>query len=220
MGNQLVSVHTEPRAIDLTGPTADPVTVQVTVSATRAAAGVVGLIIPPCAQREDQGDLRYDLAADDYERFDVLLRPRDGAAGGIYHLRARITDEFGQTLEDVVTVRAQDADGVEDELDIHLDVPALTLTPGETGTLRVRLASHSGDEVHGEAQLISPYGTWDLIGPWTQGFTVPPGEQATLAYDVRVPAHARRMDAWALVKVMAFGRAYYTASIPLAVGTT
>jgi alpha-mannosidase len=219
MGNQLVSVHTEPRAIDLTSPTADPITVQVVVSATHAAAGVVELVIPPCAQREGQGDLRYDLAAGDYERFDVLLRPRDGAAGGIYHLRARITDELGQTLEDVVTVRTRDAGGVEDELDIHLDAPALTLTPGETGTLRVRLASHSADEVHGEAQLISPYGTWDLIGPWTQGFTIPPGGQATLGYDVRVPAHARQMDAWALVKVMAFGRSYYTASIPLAVGT-
>jgi hypothetical protein len=35
---------------------------------------------------------------------------------------------------------------------------------------------------------------------------------------VRVPAHARAMDTWALVKVMAFGRAYYTASVPIAVG--
>jgi alpha-mannosidase len=227
MGNQLVSVHTEPRAIDLTGDltgdlTSDltgPVPVRVTVSATRAAAGTVELIIPCCAQREDPGDLRYDLAAGDYERFDVLLRPRDGAAPGIYHLRARITDTSGQTLEDVVTVRAQDAGKAPDELDIRLDAPTLAVTPGRSAALRVHLASHSRDEIHGEAQLISPYGTWDLIGPWTQGFTVPPGGQATLGYDVRIPAHVRRMDAWALIKVMASGRAYYTESIPLAVGT-
>jgi alpha-mannosidase len=218
MGNQLVSVHTEPRAIDLAGDLADPVPVQVTVSATRAATGTVELIIPSCAQREEPGDLRYDLVAGDYERFDVLLRPRDGAAPGIYHLRARITDPSGQTLEDVVTVRTQDAGKAPDELDISLGTPTLAVTPGGSAALRVRLASHSLDEIHGEAQLISPYGTWDLISPWTQGFTVPPGGQATLAYDVRIPAHARRMDAWALIKVMASGRAYYTASVPLAVG--
>jgi alpha-mannosidase len=215
MGNQPVSVHVEPRAVDLTGP----VPVRVTVSATHAAAGAVELIIPACAQREEPGDLRYDLAAGDYERFDVLLRPRDGADSGIYHFRARITDELGQTLEDVVTVRAGDPGQAPDELDIRLGTSALTVAPGETGALCVRLASHSRDEIPGEAQLISPYGTWDLIGPWAQGFTVPPGGQTTLAYDVRIPAHARPMDAWALVKVMASGRTYYTAPIPFTVGS-
>jgi alpha-mannosidase len=217
MGNQLVDVHAEPRAIDLTGDLTGPVPVQVTVSATRAAAGAVELIIPSCARREEPGDLRYDLAAGEYERFDVLLRPCDGAAPGIYHLRARITDSSGQMLEDVITVRAQDAEAP-DELDIRLDTPTLAATPGGSVALRVCLASHSQDEIHGEAQLISPYGTWDLISPWTQGFTVPPGGQATLGYDVRIPAHARRTDTWALIKVMASGRAYYTASVPLAVG--
>lgn len=80
------------------------------------------------------------------------------------------------------------------------------------------MAGRGRDDIQGEAQLVSPYGTGDLIGPWAQGFTVPPGGRAALAYEVRVPAHARAMDTWALVKVMAFGRAYYTASVPIAVG--
>jgi hypothetical protein len=229
MGNELVSVHAGPGAIDLADADG-PIPVQVTVSATRAAAGTVELIVPSCAQCEEPGDLRYDLAAGDYKRFDVLLRPRDGAAPGIYHLRARITDELGQTLEDVVTVRAGDAGDLlcfpgqptptdlPYELDVRLAASALAVTPGGSATLRVLLIASSRDEITGEAQLISPYGTWDLVGPWAQGFTVPPGGQTTLAYDVRVPAHTRRMDAWALVKVMASGRAYYTAPVSLAVG--
>jgi alpha-mannosidase len=217
MGNELVSVHAGPVAIDLADADG-PIPVQVTVSATRAAAGTVELIVPSCAQCEEPGDLRYDLAAGDYKRFDVLLRPRDGAAPGIYHLRARITDELGQTLEDVVIVRAGDAGDLPDELDVRLAASALAVTPGGSATLRVLLIASSRDEITGEAQLISPYGTWDIVGPWAQGFTVPPGGQATLAYDVRVPAHTRRMDAWALVKVMASGRAYYTAPVSLAVG--
>ena len=214
MGNQLVSVHAEPPLIDLAGP----VPVQVTVSATRAAAGTVEFVIPPCAQRADQGDLRYDLAAGGHQRFTLLLRPRDGVTPGIYHFRARITDEAGQMLEDAVTVRTHGAGEAGGELGISLGTPALAIPPGGTGTLHVQLASRSQDEVHGEAQLISPFGTWELAGPWAQGFTVPPAGHATVAYDVRVPVHARPMDAWALVKVTASGRTHYTASIPLSVG--
>jgi alpha-mannosidase len=213
MGALPVSVYAEPRSVQLAGP----VPVRVTVSATCDAAGTVELVAPGCVQTAAPV-LRYDLPAGGYEQFDVLLRPRDGAIPGIYHLRVRITDEVGQTLEDVVTLRIGDTGAAPDELDIHVGTPALTLTPGEGAELRVCLTSHCQDEVHGEAQLISPFGTWDLVTPWTQGFTLPPGGQAGLAYDVRIPLGTRPMVTWALVKVMATGRAYYTASVPLTVG--
>ncbi|HEU0194679.1 MAG TPA: hypothetical protein VFQ71_10800, partial [Gaiellales bacterium] len=69
------------------------------------------------------------------------------------------------------------------------------------------------------AQLLSPYGTWgtDLhIAPWTQGFTVAPGDGAELRYAVGVPATARPGGHWwALVKVAYFGRLHYTRAIPI-----
>lgn len=96
----------------------------------------------------------------------------------------------------------------------------MTVTPGGGAQLRIRLASGSQDEVHGEAQLISPFGTWELARPWTQAFTVPAGGETVLSYDVQAPAGTRPITAWALVKVMAFGRAHYSESIPLTVAAS
>jgi hypothetical protein len=59
--------------------------------------------------------------------------------------------------------------------------------------------------------MISPWGTWAALGPWTRGFAVPPGEAVTLCYPVRPPAGARPgAHWWALAKVMYFGRIAYS----------
>ncbi len=72
--------------------------------------------------------------------------------------------------------------------------------------------------LRGEAQLISPFGSWQALGPWTAGFTAAPGADVTLPYRVAVPADARPgAQWWALVKVMYFGRARYSPAIPIIV---
>jgi alpha-mannosidase len=213
LGYLPVSVHVEPRSAHV----ADPVSVQVTVSAVRDAAGQVELVTPAGLDAAVPGGLRYDLQADGYEQFDVLVRPSGDAVPGVYHLCARITDELGQTLEDVATLCVGQAGEAPAELEVQVDTPAVTVTPGHGGQLRIRLASYSRDEVHGEAQLISPFGTWELAGPPARAFSVPSGGHTVLSYDVQAPAGTRPITAWALVKVMAFGRTYYTESIPLTV---
>ena len=215
-GYQPVSVHVQPQSAHVTGP----VSIRVTVSAVRDAAGQVELVTPPGLDAAAPGGLRYNLQAGGYEQFDVLVRPRDGAAPGVYHLCARITDELGQTLEDVATLQVGETGEVPAELKVQVDTPAVTVTPGGGAQLRIRLASGSQDEVHGEAQLISPFGTWELARPWTQAFTVPAGGETVLSYDVQAPAGTRPITAWALVKVMAFGRAHYSESIPLTVAAS
>jgi len=223
LGYQPVSVHVEPRSASLTGSTGS-VSVRVTVSAVREAAGDVELVTPPGLPVAAPARLRYDLTAGGYQQFGVVLRPDGGLPPGVYHVRARITDDLGQTLEDVVTVQAGQADdepageAPAGELDVRVDTPAVTVTPGGAAELRIRLTSRSRDEVTGEAQLISPFGTWDLAGPWTRGFTVSPGGCTVLGYGVRATPGTRPMSAWALVKVMAAGRTWYTPSVPLTVG--
>jgi hypothetical protein len=78
--------------------------------------------------------------------------------------------------------------------------------------------------VRGEAQLLSPFGTWgaaeaDLaVGPWIQGFTVPAGGTETLHFTAVAPAGARPGGQWwALARVVAFGQVAYTAAVSLAV---
>jgi len=96
--------------------------------------------------------------------------------------------------------------------------PGLRLAPGDQGELLVRVTSGLASELHGEAQLVSPFGSWEMLAPWTQGFSVAPGASEVLRFGVRVPATARSpMRSWALVKVMYYGRVRYADAIPVVI---
>ncbi len=96
--------------------------------------------------------------------------------------------------------------------------PELTLTPGGRGELTVQVVSGLASPLRGEAQLISPFGTWGVLGPWTMGFSVEPGGSVALRYPVAVPADARPgAHWWALVKIMYFGRVRYTEAVKVTV---
>jgi hypothetical protein len=104
------------------------------------------------------------------------------------------------------------------EADLELDTTAVRLAPGESGELVVRIASHLASQLRGEVQLVSPVGTWEATGPWTQPVTVPPGGGATVRFAVTVPATAAPgWESWLLVKLMYFGRVRYSDSVRLAV---
>ncbi|HKT02612.1 MAG TPA: glycosyl hydrolase-related protein, partial [Rugosimonospora sp.] len=153
-----------------------------------------GLVVAPAGPRA------YDLGPDGYAEFVLRLSAPDAAAG-TYTVAARIRDDLGQVLEDVVTV-AVGAGQVSDPLAVTLDVDGLALSPGETGVLAARLVNGARSEVRGEAQLVSPYGTWGAgpadpsAGPWSQGFAVPALGSAELSWTVRAPAAARPGAHW------------------------
>ncbi len=92
----------------------------------------------------------------------------------------------------------------------------LRLAPGGRGELLVRVTSGLASDLHGEAQLLSPFGTWQMLRPWTQGFSAAPQTSAVLRFAVSVPLTARHGARWwALVKVMYYGRVRYTEAIPV-----
>ncbi|MEU8261688.1 glycoside hydrolase family 38 C-terminal domain-containing protein [Micromonospora sp. NPDC048999] len=212
LGDQPVMVHVEPQVVDLTGPT----TVTVTVSTTGPAAGEVELVIPAGVTATPTGGLCYDLD-DGHRRFEVRVTPREDAVPGVRHLAARVHGEHGQVVEDVTALWIGPGEDRSGPLDVRVETPALDVVPGRPAELRVQLTNPCRAEVHGEAQLISPYGTWELLGPWTQAFSVPPGGLVEVRFPVRVPPATPPMEVWALVKVMAFGTVHYTPSVPIVV---
>ena len=196
------------------------------------AAGVVELDVPAGLAATPAGPLRYDLPALGHAHWDLAVRGAAGAAPGHYFLAARIRDQLGQVLEDATAVMlggarwrpaagpppdglprdallpALDADqqAIAAELEVTVLTPAVRVRPGAAGELAVRLANRAASPVRGEAQLISPYGSWPAVHPWTRGFSVSPGKEVTLRYHVRVPITTRRgTQWWTMVKLMYFG---------------
>ena len=98
-----------------------------------------------------------------------------------------------------------------------MQTPAVAVSAGGAEQIRVELTNRCASEVRGEAQLIAPFGSWHLIGPWTQGFSLGPRERTVLTYQVQVPPDTPPGAFWALVKLMAFGSVTYTPAIPVTV---
>lgn len=247
LGNLPMGVHVHPTAVDLRPAPADgtapaaPAIVTVTVaSATVAAAGRVEFDVPAGLSVNPAGPERYELHPGDHREFDLTVGV-DGAAPGRYFLAARIHDQLGQVLEDVVTVTVHgplrpagtpppDRPNVEPapadpaNVEAVLEPAEVRLAPGSRTVVTLRLTNPHPCAVRGEAQLITPYGTWGgpddelSVDAPIQGFAVPAAATGTLSFPVSAAAGARPGAAWwALARVACFGQVAYTAAVLLAV---
>jgi hypothetical protein len=208
IGNLPVSVHIGPATARLSGP--DRHHLHSSGGGARRAGGAAWTVRRP-------PPLEYDLAAGEHAEFTLTVRTE---RTGTYFLSARIGDELGQVIEDTTTVIAGGA-GEDTPVSVAVEPEALLLPSGGESEIVVRLSNRTGGEVRGEAQLISPVGTWGLgadalVTPWTQGFAVAPGSTTDLRYALRARADARPgAHWWALIKMAYFGRLHYTPAIPV-----
>jgi hypothetical protein len=237
-GNMPVAVHFAPTRVAL--PQAgDTATLTLTVGCgVEPATGTVELDVPDGIVVSSADDLRYELAPGGYAAWHLTVRAAPGTAAGRYFAAARITDEFGRVIEDTAMVAVgerkwpdpelppeQTIEALQDdyvagaaELEVAVLTPELRLVPGGEGVIEVKVTNGLASGLHGEAQLVSPFGTWPLLGPWTQGFAAAPGDSATLRFTVRAPATERPGSRWwALVKIMYFGRVRYTEAVPVSI---
>ena len=241
-GNLPVAVHLSPVRVALPIPGPDPgeaAALTLTVGCgAEPASGTVELAAPGEVTVTASRDLRYDLAPGGYAAWDLAVRVPPGTAPGRYFVGARIRDDLGHLIEDTAMVavgerrwpdpalpaeetlelmQADYAAGAA-EADVAVLTPGLRLEPGSDGELQVRVTSGLASELRGEAQLVSPFGSWEMLEPWTQGFSVAPGASTVLRFAVHVPVNARHAQWWALVKVMYYGRVRYTEAIPVVIG--
>ncbi|WP_084961628.1 glycoside hydrolase family 38 C-terminal domain-containing protein [Thermoactinospora rubra] len=178
----------------------------------------------------------FRLEPGGHVRFPVAVTPTPGQ--GLHFVAAR-TAVGGQVVEDVLTVALGEApelpvpgpvpeDGVAAQgtkaaegratgLVVETAADTLSLRPGERSRLVVRLANTTSGEIRGEAQLASPWGTWEMLPSVVQGFTVGAGETAEVSFPVEVPSDAPAGHSWALAKVMWFGRCQYAPVVRLEV---
>jgi alpha-mannosidase len=240
-GNLPVTVHFSPVRVALAEPGEVAALTLTVACGADPAAGEVELVTPAgvaVAPVSPGRDLRYQLAPGGYAAWDLSVRVPPGTAPGRYFVAARIRDDLGHLVEDTAMVAVgerlwtdpdlppeeslelmqADYSAGAAEADLAVLTPGLRLAPGDQGELLVLVTSGLASELHGEAQLVSPFGSWEMLGPWTQGFSVEPGASTVLRFGVHVPAAARSpMRSWALVKVMYYGRVRYTEAIPVVI---
>jgi alpha-mannosidase len=171
-------------------------------------------------------------------RFPVTVTPLSDPAG-LHFVSAR-TSAGGQLIEDITTVAIGDglpqlpvpgpppasgsavkgttsAEARPTGLSITPVTETLSLRPGDRTALVLRLTNSTAGEIRGEAQLASPWGTWSLLPQVIQGFAVPADESALVSFPVEVAEDASTGHAWALAKVMWYGRCQYAPAIRLEV---
>ena len=235
-GNLPVAVHFSPTRVALAEPDEAGLLTLTVGCGPEPASGTVELILPDGITVTTEPDLRYDLAPGGYAAWDLTVRAAPATGPGRYFAAARIRDEHGHVIEDTAMVavgerrwpdpalppeealEVMQADFIAAAAEMELAVltPELRATPGSRGEVRISVRTQLASEAHGEAQLVSPFGTWDLVSPPTQGFSVTAREPAVLRFEVTVPATARPgTRSWALVKVMYFGRVRYSQAIPI-----
>ncbi len=236
-GNLPVAVHLSPGRIALpeaaAGGTEEATAeLRLTVACGPGpAAGTVQLAADDGLLLDPAGPLTYDLRPRGYACWDLAVRARPGARPGRHFVAAQIADGVGQVLEDAALVSVgeppapaldlpldellprylADQQATAAELDLTLLTPDPRVPPGGRGEIAVRLSNATASQIRGEAQLVSPFGSWAGARPWTQGFSADQGGDVTLAFTVTAPPTARPgQHWWALVKVMYFGRVRYS----------
>jgi alpha-mannosidase len=239
-GNMPVAVHLSPPRLAIASQETGSLRLTVACGPDPAA-GEIQIAVPPGLDVKPAGPLAYDLPGRGHAAWDLTLRQLDGAAAGHRFVTARICDEAGQQIEDAVLVAAgetgpagalaaldpaallvaaeADKRAIEAEADLTVASRELTLAPGETGEIEVSVASRTAGAIHGEVQLISPWGSWACLPQWATGFSADAGAAATLGFPVTVPADARPGQRWwAVAKVMYWGRTRYSESVEIIIG--
>ncbi|MEV4011211.1 NEW3 domain-containing protein [Nonomuraea angiospora] len=185
------------------------------------------------------GHLRFPVTVTPPPRTPANERAHPAIGPGLHFISARTSAGAGQLIEDVTTVAltttpelpnpvpsppsgtitqgTASAEAHPTGLSISPVTDALTLHPGTSACLVLRLTNTTCDEIRGESQLASPWGSWHLLPEVIQGFTIAPGETADVSFPVEVPEDAPNGHAWALAKVMWFGRCQYAPAIRLEV---
>jgi hypothetical protein len=221
-------------------PTAGTVLLDVPAALTLSSVNWAGPARGPETEEQDAepGKLPFRLASGGYAAWDVVVQVPANAEQARHFVAARLIDDTGQVLEDIAVVAVGEPEPPAPTIPLDQLLPALEkislaeaaeaeltmvtthveLPPGESGTVTARLSNTTASEIRGEAQLISPHGSWPAHKPWITGFATDPGTETDLSFDVAMPRDARPGQRWwALVKVMYFGRLRYSEPIWIAV---
>ena len=87
----------------------------------------------------------------------------------------------------------------------------------ESARLTATVGTDACADLSLEAHLISPWGTWEWIGPAALGAALPARGTVELGFDVTPPAWVEPGQWWALIRIGCAGRLVYSPSVKVIV---
>src|SRR5271166_2279751 len=225
LGGLPAVAHLHPQSA--TAEPGDPVVLRITAASDcsdSALDGVVTLVCPD-GWSAAPAELPFTLRSGAHLETDVVLTIPGHAEPGLYPVRAqlRLTDPeapaaWRQVVEDVSVVTVGSASDELVELLYLIERPAdVELRAGASARLAVTVATHARADLALEAHLISPWGTWEWIGPAALGAVLPARGTAELVFDVTPPPWLEPGQWWALIRVGCAGRLVYSPAVKVTV---
>jgi alpha-mannosidase len=180
------------------------------------------VLVCPAGWSATPAELPFTLQPGQGAEADVDVRVPPHAGPGRYPLRARlcVTGDvpmaWRQVVEDVCLVSVGECDA--DRPVFLVDGPADVQVPAGAATrLTVTVGTDACAELALEAQLVSPWGTWEWIGPPALGAVLPARGTVELGFDVAPPCWLAPGRWWALVRVGCAGNLLYSPAVQVAV---
>jgi alpha-mannosidase len=182
-------------------------------------------LLCPDGWTADPVELPFMLPPGEHLDTEVVLTAPPDTAPGLYPVRAEIAltgnhvvmpPSWRQVVEDVcvVSVGTPAADGL---LRLVSGPSAVDLAPGESARLTVTVGTDAHSDIAVEAHLISPWGTWEWMGPAATGAELAARSTVELGFDVAPPPWQPPGEWWALIRVGGAGRLLYSDAVKVVV---
>ncbi|KAA8957963.1 NEW3 domain-containing protein, partial [Mycobacterium sp.] len=222
LGGLPAVAHLHPQRV--TVPAGGEVRLRLTAAGDATDTALAGRVVLVCPRgwSAAPAELPFTLAPGQWADADVVVRVPEHADPGRHPVRAqlRLTGDvpaaWRQVVEDVCTVSVGSAD--DGPLAYLADGPAeVEVVAGDSARLTVTVGSGAGAELALEAHLISPWGTWEWIGPAAQGAVLPARGTVELGFDVAPPRWVQPGRWWALVRVGCAGSLLYSPAVTVTV---
>jgi len=226
LGGLPAVAHLHPH--NVTAGPGEELTLRLTVAVDRTDDGLRGTVRLLCPQRwsTGQGELPFELPAGGHAEREVVLRVPVDAGPGRYPVRAQLSLQgddlpaaWRQVVEDVcvVSVGSASAPAHGDVLRLDREPEPVTVLAGRSARLSVAVATDAHADLAVEAHVISPWGTWEWIGPPSVGAELPAEGKVELGFDVAPPPWVEPGEWWALIRVTGAGRLLYSPAVPVQV---
>lgn len=222
LGGLPAVAHLHPHRMEVQAGAVVPLRLTAASDATDTALhGRVRLVAPPDWEI-GMAELPFVLPPGEYLESTVEVAVPETAAPGLYPMRAELACTGGaipaswhQTVEDVCVMSL----GRHDDalLGMVTEPVGVDVKAGDVAQLRVTVGTDAHADLAVEAHAISPWGTWEWLGPNIIGDVLPARGTVELVFDVAPPVWVEPGQWWALIRVACAGELVYSPAVPVRV---